>query len=186
MIAFDDLYHLQLVLIWSLCFLSINMALLRFYPIPKSVFHALDQKNENVIFAEFISYFSSCINALVCFFFGLSIILDNGVTLWKDNKPNESYLVAFTLGYFLSDTLTGMVYHYNNTLMNLHHVLVLFGGFYVLWIGAYANLLVLAMVIAELSNIFRTIEMIADKYPDQKRIAFGFGLCFAFSFVFCR
>ena len=186
MIDIKEIYHLQLVLIWCLVFLSVNMALLKLYPIPKSVFHNLDQKKENVIFAEFCAYFSSFLNALICFFFGLLIILENGIGITQPNKDNEALLIAFTTGYFICDTITSLVYKYNGTLMNIHHAVVILNGFYTLYSGFNANLGVLALIISELSNIFRAIEQILAKYPEHKRISFVFGICFACTFLFCR
>lgn len=186
MFTFDDIYHLQLVLIWSLSFLSVNLALLKFYPVPKSVYHALDQRKENVVFAEFVAYFSSFINAVICFFVGLSIILENGLQLTGTNKWNETLLVSFTIGYFVCDTVTGLVYEYNRTLMNLHHLVIILAGIYVLHLGIFGNPMVITLVISELSNVFRTVEMITDKYPEQKHISFVFGICFAVTFIFCR
>lgn len=186
MLVPEDVYNLQVVLIWSLCFLSVTMALLKFFPVPKSVYHTLDQNKEHVVFAEFISYFPSFVNAVTCFFFGLSVLIENGIQINSPNRDNESLLLAFTTGYFVCDTITGFVYKFNDGMMVLHHLLSVTICVYVMHTGSFANATVLALVISELSNVFRTVEKITDKYPEQKRTSFMFSLCFAISFVFCR
>ena len=182
----ETIYDLQLMLIWCLIFLSINISLIRLYPMPKSINFSISEEKERRDFAEFCAYFTSFLNGFVSFFAGLSIVISNGVSLMSPNRSNETSLLCFTLGYFLSDTIVGIVYKYNNFMMNLHHLVILMCGLFSLFNRVYSNLAILGLVISELPNVFRAIEKILDRYPENKRISFVFGMCFATTFIFCR
>lgn len=180
------LSNLQIMMVFSLLFLSFNLLLVQFGRVPRKIAAMTDKNKARSTHAEFISSITAFAHAVASFALSLYILMEDGITKHQKNTFPETALLSLSAGYFFSDTITGIIYEFNNKMMNAHHVLVIVNVLYIFEYRQYANITVAALFASEASNPFRQIELIAAQLTNTQTITKFCRIAFAFVFVFCR
>jgi hypothetical protein len=182
----ESIYLIELTVITFLTFTSANLLLFKKITVPSKIAEIQDIDQQLKTHAEFVSNCTAIIHAITAFFWGLYIISIHGLHVGRPNNFEESLMLAFSLGYFLSDTCFSLFFHFNGPVMMLHHYLSIAIIGYVLAKGEYSNLAVYSIVIAEASNPFNLLRMILDELGNWKKVSLVCGISFAIIFIYCR
>jgi hypothetical protein len=179
--------NLFLIAAWSGAFSGLYILLLNILPSLKSEDKNKDEpKSQFLINANYASHFTSLAHAVISFIWALKIFYTSGLTTDRENNASEISLVLFSIGYFLMDTIFGLLFAYNDKSTNIHHFAVVSSLFYVVLKGKYANAVVCALGVAECSNPFLILRKIVTSHKETQKWAFPTGLIFAFSFLYTR
>lgn len=182
----EYLSNFKVLLVSSLFFLGLNFYLIIKISIPRKIKDNVDKMLVSTIFADFCSNFSSLIHAVVSFFWGLWVISASGISADQVNTIDENAVLCFSMGYFLSDTLTGLIYDYQTRMMNIHHAIVIVNVVYILSKGRFSNITVAALVVSEASNPFKIMDSILKHIDDAEPFHTTSRVLFAFLFTVCR
>ena len=182
----DSIYLMELTVVSFLTFTSANFLLFKILPVPAKIAQMEDIDQKVKMLAEYASNFCSLIHAIAAFCWGLYILTTHGLRIGVPNIFEENLMLAFCLGYFLSDTLFSLLFHYNGPVMMLHHYLTISIIVYVLVKNQYSGLAVYSLVLAEASNPFNLIRVILDESGSWSKASLLSGLTFAVIFIYCR
>lgn len=182
----ESIYLMELTVISFLTFTSANFLLFKILPVPTKIDQIEDIELKVKTLAEYASNFTAIVHAIITFFWGLYILSTHGLRTGVPNTFEESLMLAFCLGYFLSDTCFSLFFHYNGPVMMLHHYLTISIIIYVFVKGEYSSLAVYALVLAEASNPFNLLRVILDETGSWHKASLFSGLTFAVVFIYCR
>lgn len=73
-------------------------------------------------------------------------------SLLSRNDKIEELILAFSLGYFIYDTIFGILYNFNNWLMHFHHLITMNISGYSLITGNHSRLFLLVLFYGEATN----------------------------------
>ena len=102
------------------------------------------------------------------------------------NNDSQITLLSFSLAYFVSDTIFGVLKKYNDGKMNLHHCIVIASLAYVIFKGMYADNYYWAMMVTEISNPFMLTSKILEQHRGYERVSKILMIIFCATFVFFR
>lgn len=182
----DAIDYIPVILISTLGFIIYDILLCANYPMPFKLEKLENKTERRKFFYEYVTNISSLIHAVVVTVYGIIIISVVGFQHNLVNINEENLLIAFSLGYFISDTFMGVVAGYNDTFMMLHHAFGIFGLGYVLIKQKYSNFVICVFAIAEISNPFIILRKNLDKHRRTEALSTIFGVIFCLSFLVCR
>ena len=174
------------VVIWALFFLALNLTLRWKLPIPGNITNKTTTKSQDHIRWEYTALygtlvFSTMIN-IICFYLWQL----NGICYIRQNIVGEEHLLAFALGYYITDGILGVIYKFNDSLINFHHVQCFLIILYALVKGKYASVLIWGLFIAEISNPFLIAMKILSNFKGLKLYETISGIAFSVVFLITR
>lgn len=167
-------------------FLFLYLSMYRKCSIPYRISIIAGKKEQKKAYWEYIGNYVSIVHAVSVFMMGLYVTLPNGVRYPKDNNYQENMIVAYSLGYFIMDTIMGLMCGFNEGMMIFHHVECVLSLFYVLAKGRYASVIIWALTVAELSNPFILARKNIQKHIGFDGLAEAFGIVFSVLFLISR
>jgi hypothetical protein len=178
--------HLPTVAFWGVAFTFLNRHLYKNVPMPTKIARIEDTKHRAILYWEYVTNFCSIIHAIASCIWGHYIMMKYGARHAASNLDSENGLLAFSLGYFLVDSVLGYIYKYNDKVMNMHHAEAVMSLIYGLAKNRYANSMVWALWLAEMSNPFNLIRKNLEMHDGREKWATGFGLIFCVIFIYTR
>ena len=140
----------------------------------------------------FVTNIFSFIHALTMCFKACEVInnriLRKNWDVYADEPLEYEYqkFFAFSLSYFIMDTITGFVCNYNKPAMILHHVLLIALLVHQLVSNNEGIILFFMYGIGEVSSILLFPYENLRMFPLTRKISSGFGLVFCLVFLFAR
>jgi hypothetical protein len=135
---------------------------------------------------EFLTNFFSMFHAIISWIFSVYILMTDRFDFTGSNTEKQKMLVSFSCGYFIFDTLAGLYYGYNDSVMNIHHFLTVFVNLHFLMKGKFAFCYVCMIFIGELTNPVHIARRQLSWFPNNESIDRTLGIIFCISFVALR
>jgi hypothetical protein len=182
----DFVYIPALIVISILAFLTLDMLLMYFLPMPQKILAEPDERLRKSAFVGLVTNAGAMLHAIITFFWGLRIYYSDGLHYTGENLPESVWLLSLSLGYFLSDTVLSWVYGHNNLIMMMHHYVVILVEAYVIVKNEYASIAVYSLVLAEASNPFNIAWNVLQTVEVTPALSYASGFAFALVFIYCR
>lgn len=170
----------------STFFFLLYLSLYRKLSIPYHIRQISNPKEQKQAFWEYIANYVSIIHAISALLMGVYNTMSHGVQLFNPNTYQENLIVAFSLGYFTTDTIIGLIGGFNDSTMIFHHVECILSLWYTLLKGNYACVIIWALTLAELSNPFILARKNIQKHRGYELIADIIGIVFSVLFLVSR
>ena len=160
--------YLTTTLLWILFYNLVYQVLRFLIKVPSKIAKTSNKKKRESEYSYYVFSHLSLFHAIVNLFVSTGIILSRPIYYLEVNQPDVLNLLSFSIGYYSSNMMMGMVYKFHPISMICHHLIVLSEIMYVFWSGYFGNIIVLGFAIAETSNPFRIIKNICDGHDDRK------------------
>lgn len=170
-------------------FASILVVLRKSLPVPPVI---LAQKEKLSPFAyrtmrwEYLSNFGALTHAVLTTALSFYILFLTDIKPESQNPPILIFTMCLSVGYFIVDTIGGILFKYNDNLMLLHHILALCIPLNFLTRCCYGEGYMWVLLIGEFTNPFLIIRKNLEKNNASKFITNTLGLVFAISFIIMR
>ena len=178
--------YVPFIAITTAAFSFYNLILYHSYPIPFKLRKVKDPLELRKLFYDYVTAISSFIHAVILIVGSSIVLYVIGIDYNRPNANEENLLIAFSIGYFISDTILGIFAGYNDNIMLMHHLFGLFGLTYSLIKQNYGNTIVFAFVVAEISNPFMILRKNLDKHKGAEALSIFSGVIFSLTFIICR
>lgn len=167
-------------------FLFLYVSCYRKFSIPHKIGMISDTRERKKVYSEYIGSYISIVHAVSVLLMGIYLLTPNGIVFVKKNSPQETFVIAFSLGYFTMDTVVGLATGFNDSVMVFHHIECLLSLIYGMVKGSYGSVIIWGLVAAELSNPFILIRKVLQQQKNYDALAEIFGIVFAVLFLFTR
>lgn len=132
-----------------MCYTAIGVLNYRVTKCPES----LTAPNKSKEYRDFYGQHVSFIHAWIAVLLSLYVyLLEGGVDYEALTNQWHIIVMAHSLGYFLYDTCYAEYFGVHDTIMRLHHVFSLFGGFTLYFSSYGGSVAVLSLLLGEISN----------------------------------
>lgn len=159
---------LTTTLLWIVFYNLVYQVLRILIKVPSKIAKTSNKKKRESEYSYYVFSHLSLLHAIVNLFVSTGIIFSRPIYYLEVNQPDVLHLLCFSIGYYSSNMMMGMVYNFHPISMICHHLIVLSEILYVFWSGYFGNIIVLGFAIAEASNPFRIIKNISDGHDDRK------------------
>ena len=167
-------------------FALINFVLQVRVPTPYKISMMQPSRAKRKAFWEYTGNYTAIIHALTSLMASILILIPQGLELMKHNTLLENCLTAYSLGYYMVDTLFGLLFGFNEGLLLFHHVECILSLVYTLYKDQYANPVIWALAIAEISNPLILLRKNLQKHKSLDRAADIVGIIFSLLFITTR
>lgn len=133
----------------------------------------------------YLSNYVSIVHAILSIILAAYVVTTYGIVFRKANYIVEDVIITISLGYFVVDTLLSIFFGYGDSLMFFHHIECIVSLLYPVFKGYYGNIIVWAIMIAEISNPFMLLWKNFGIIK-KKKLEFYFGIVFSISFLILR
>lgn len=183
----EDRILVALTFVFSMIFfLMVNFTLRTLVAIPHKISIMKPSAEKDRAFSEYIGNYTAILHAVTSLAIGLHYLLPEKLKLLKVNSLEENCITAYSLGYYIVDTVLGIILGFNKGLMLFHHVECILSLLYTLLKQKYANPIIWALIIAEVSNPLLLIRNNLQKFKSFDKLANFVGIIFSVLFVITR
>lgn len=160
--------------------------LAKYITTPNKIICIKDPIKREIERREYFAYHSSIIHGFVLSLFGAYVFFVEEEKWESLSTSGQNKLIAFSLGYFFTDTINGFRFNYNNLMFFIHHILSLMIILVTLITGKFGYTVILSFGIGEISNPFMAIRSILQKHTRFEKIASVFEIMFCVVFLIAR
>ena len=175
-----------LILGHMIFFFVIQFLARKLFTPPDAIFQETNSKKRKIMISEFYAYFSSLIHSSAFFVVALSALTSNEPRWTEPNTAFHQHFLCFSIGYFLSDSILGFVFKYNDHMMHLHHYVALSVLLNAFITNRYAFAVVYSIGIGEMSGPFMCLRKILEHNSNRKTEAKIAGIVFCLVFLSFR
>lgn len=177
--------YLAYILLSFLSFMMVVFLLTNIVNMPKLIMK-LPKEQQTTLYMEYITNVNSITHAVSTFCLSVIIVSQTSMNLPGANTHSENLVLSLSIGYFLSDTLLGFIYGYNDVMTVVHHVIALILFPYSIIKNQYGTLNAWCFVIAEISNPFLLVRNNLLKHEGYETLKLVAGLIFTVTFLVMR
>jgi hypothetical protein len=170
----------------SAAFGGLFLILDRVIKTPEKMMAETDPKAIRVKRYEYITNVNSLIHAVVTWLGSCYLIMYQSTAYDAPNTFGQAAFAAFSCGYFIVDTITGMYYGYNDKLMLIHHIFAIYLQVHLLYKGMFGTSYVWTMFVGEVANPVFIIRKNLSWHSIPKIYDAVMGIVFCISFLFFR
>ena len=174
-------------LLGTICsFLSLHHILKKIIPTPDLIEQEKDKKKQIIDKNEHFAYYYALFHSVPIIFYGIYMLITGPVRFEDVSNSVENRYLAYSLGFFIADTIQGFISGYNDSLMLIHHIISIVVSLVTIITNHYAYVVIIIWVIGEISNPILAIGMILQKSSSRQFESFIFGLLFSLVFIIAR
>ena len=182
-----DLLSLAISATFSVClFVLFYYFSPRFIPMPPRIVLLDDKKEKYEAYRRYIAIYSSTLHGVCC-------IMALGYILYKDDitfdEPNCTYhyiFFGFSGGYYIVDSIAGIIHNFGGLIMTFHHIIVLVIYSYICYKQEYAGIFSYFMFLGEISNPLMHIRKNLMQFNNTKLYTDILGVVFCVIYIICR
>jgi hypothetical protein len=176
-----------LVIIGSLMsFVALLLILERVVKTPPLMESESNIKARRLKRSKFLTDYVSIVHAVITWFWSAYLIIYEKSAFDAENTWHQTYFCAFSLGYFIYDSVVGNLFGFNDPLMLIHHFMAIFFTSYSLFKGKFGYNYIWTLFIAEPSNPMFLLRKNLAWYPNTKIYDIVLGVSFCLTFLYFR
>ena len=132
------------------------------------------------------------INKVAIFFsvsssiYSFVLLHKTGLDIEKKNSQEELLVICFSIGYFISDIASGIIYEYIDNDFIFHHLASALSFYYAVHKGLYGSIIVFSIAVSEAITSILTLRDMLLVYKKYQLIGNILGLIFCVCFIYTR
>ena len=158
----------------------------RFIPMPPRIVLLDDKKEKYEAYRRYIAIYSSTAHGVCCIMALGWILYKDGITLDEPNYTYHYIFFGFSSGYYIIDTIAGIVYNFGGVVMTFHHIMMLVIFAYICYKQRYAGIFSYLMFLGEVSNPLMHVRKNLMQFNNTRLYTDILGILFCVMYIICR
>ena len=173
------------ILLITMVFCVAHFLLKKFLSLPDLIENQKDMKKKNIEANMYFAYYLSFCHSTPLIIAGIYSFIFEEFNANRENKRYENMVMAYSLSFFIADTINGIIYQFNDRWMLLHHLALLICLTSTIATNSFGAMTLGGFLLGELTNPLLSMNKIFEKNSKRKQLTFyaGFSFCIAFLII---
>jgi hypothetical protein len=127
------------VLWFCLFWIPLTEIITRILPVPSAIAKIEDKKEQKKQFYRYVSDMFALLHSPIVTTAAFYLLYKNGYQFNSANTSDELRIIRYSTGFFMADTMYGILRRYNDKLVHFHHAVMILGSFYCYYLNKHSN-----------------------------------------------